>query len=91
MEKNFVDWMDLMETAADEITHILPDMYEVDDLASDEAGIQVCIFNVSTMESSCRPVDRFRFFSRSGETKDETISRFHEELDRFIDGWRDAK
>ena len=90
MEKNFVDWLDLLETAADEITNCLPEMYEVDDLSSDEAGIQVCVFDAHTMESSCRPVDRFRFFSRSGETKDETISRFHEELARFIEGWRNV-
>lgn len=91
MGKNVVDWTELMERASEEISHILPDMYEVDDMSGDEAGVQVCIFDVATIERSCHPVDRFRFFSRSGETKDETISRFYEELENYIEGWRNEK
>lgn len=84
-----INYTQLFERAEDEIAHSLPEMYEIDDTDLGEDSFTIRIFDVSSIESSMHPVDRFGFGRNAGETDTETMNRFWEELDRFIKNWRE--
>lgn len=84
-----IDYEQLFERAQDDISHSLPDPYEVDDTEMGEDSFTVRVFDTSSPESSTRPVDSFRFGRNAGETDTETMERFWKELDQFIMNWRD--
>ena len=83
-ETKALGWLD---KAVELVRPYIPENHEVDDLQWCEGGIQFCVFDCSTMESSEKPVDRFRFFTRSDESETENEIRFYEEIQRFIDSW----
>ena len=82
-----VDMLGLVEVAEKEISCNLPDFFEVDDISCFDEGFQICIFDTHSIESSMRPADRFRFFSRAYESDFEMMERFSYELRKFVNSW----
>lgn len=86
-----IDYMELLTRAESEIMHCLPEDYEIDDVSWCDDGFRIPVFCVRTMESSMHPVDSFRFQRHAGETDEETMKRFYEELKNFEEGWREVQ
>ncbi len=79
--------MDLMEIAEELIHQYLPENYEMDDCSWNERGFQICVFDVSSIESSMRgPVDRYRFFLSDDE--EESMERFNDTIQKFAESFR---
>ena len=81
-----MDFDNLMQMAMDRIKPYLPDMYEMDDCSWGEGFFQICVFDCRKPGLSS-PVDRFRFRRYAGETDDEVMKRFDNEVDNYTTGW----
>lgn len=81
-----MDFGDLLDLAIERVKPYLPENIEIDDVGWGDGIFQICLFDVSRFPG--RLVDRFRFFRNAGETEEELIQRFDEEVDSYAKGWR---
>lgn len=86
-----IDIQRLIDIATDEIKHSLPENYEIDDIDWQDDALTIRVFDVSTIESSMKAVDSFRFQYRSSECAQDNADRFWDELDTFCEYWGEQR